>query len=125
MSADPLSIVEAFFAARDAFDFERARAFLADQGFSFRSPIAEFDCADHFIQYNAHASGIIQSVQIRKVFVDGPDVCHFLTYRIQISEKLSVDAVQWTHVERGRILRIEALFDASVYREFFTGPVIV
>jgi hypothetical protein len=124
LSADPLSVVEAFFAASDAFDFERARTLLADQGFSFRSPIAMFDCADHFIQYGAHMSGIIQSVQVRKVFVDGPDVCHFLTYRIQISEKLSVDAVQWTHVEDGHILRIETLFDASVYRELFPGPVV-
>ena len=122
LSADPLSVVEAFFAASDAFDFERARELLADLGFSFRSPIAVFDCADHFIQYGAHTSGIIQSVQVRKVFVDGPDVCHFLTYRIQISEKLSVDAVHWAHVEQGRILRIEALFDASVYRELFPGP---
>ena len=123
LSADPLAVVEAFFAARDAFDFERARALLADQGFSFRSPIAAFDCADQFIQYGAHASAIVQSVQVRKVFVDGPDVCHFLTYRIQISEKLSINAVQWSHVEQGRILRIETLFDASVYRELFPGPV--
>lgn len=121
MSADPLSVVEAFFAARDAFDFERARALLADGGFSFRSPIAAFDSADQFIQYSAHASGIVQSIEVRKVFVDGPDVCHFLTYRIQISEKLSVAGVQWTHVEHGRIQRIESLFDASVYRDLFPG----
>ncbi|WP_295449209.1 nuclear transport factor 2 family protein [uncultured Thiodictyon sp.] len=119
MLADPLSVVEAFFAARDAFDFERARALLADQGFSFRSPIAMFESADQFIQYGAHSSGIVQSVAVRKVFVDGLDVCHFLTYRIQISEKLSVDAVHWAHVENGRILRIEAIFDASPYRELF------
>ena len=122
MSADPLCVVEAFLAARDAFDFERARMLLADQGFSFRSPIAAFDSADQFIQYGANASAIVQSVQVRKVFVDGPDVCHFLTYRIQISEKVSVDAVQWAHVEDGRIRRIEVLFDASVYRDLFPEP---
>ncbi|WP_295385531.1 nuclear transport factor 2 family protein [uncultured Thiodictyon sp.] len=124
VSAAPLSVVEAFFAALDAFDFERARVLLADQGFSFRSPIAVFDSADQFIQYGAHSSGIVQSKQVRKVFVDGPDVCHFLTYRIQISEKLSVDAAQWSHVENGRILRIQTLFDASIYRELFPGPTL-
>lgn len=119
MAADPLAVVEDFFAARSAFDFERARSCLADQGFTFRSPIANFDCADHLIQYTAHTSGIIQSVETRKVFVDGPDVCHILSYRIQISEKLVVDVAHWAHVEDGRIQRIEALFDASVYRELF------
>ena len=119
MAADPLSVVEAFFAAREAFDFERARTLLADLGFSFQSPIAAFDSPDHFIQYSAHASGIVQSVAIRRVFVDGPDVCHFLTYHIQISEKFTVDAVQWARVEDGRIRRIEVLFDASAYRELF------
>jgi hypothetical protein len=119
VAADPLSVVEAFLAARDRFDFEQARALLADQGFSFRSPVMCFDSADHLIQYTAHSSGIIQSMQVRKVFVDGPDVCHFLTYRIQISEKLSVDVAHWAHVEGDRIQRIEAIFDASLYRELF------
>ena len=122
MAADPLSVVEAFFAAREAFDFERARALLADTGFSFKSPIAAFDSPDHLIQYSAHTSGIVQSVVVRKVFTDGPDVCHFLTYQVQISEKLAVDAVQWTRVEDGRIRRIEVLFDASIYRDLFPDP---
>ena len=119
MAADPLAVVEAFFAAQERFDFERARELLADHGFSFRSPIMCFDSADHLIQYTAHSSGIIQSVETRKVFVDGADVCHFLTYRIQISEKLAVDVAHWAHVEDGRIQRIEAIFDASLYRELF------
>lgn len=122
LSADPLSVVEAFFAALRAYDFVRMRALLADQGFSFRSPIATFDSADLFIQYLAHASGIIRSVEFRKVFVDGPDVCHLLTYRIQISEKQSVNVAQWSRVENGRIQRIETVFDASVYRELFPAP---
>ena len=119
MAADPLAIVEAFLVAQDRFDFERARGLLADRGFSFRSPVMCFDSADHLIQYTAHSSGIVQSVEVRKVFVDGPDVCHFLTYRIQISEKLAVDVAQWAHVEDGRIQRLEAVFDASLYRDLF------
>lgn len=122
LSAAPLSVLEAFFAALRAYDFERMRVLLADQGFSFRSPIAAFDSADLFVQYSAHASGIIRSVEVRKVFVDGPDVCHFLTFRIQISEKQSINVVQWSHVENGRVQRIETVFDASVYRELFPSP---
>ena len=119
MSADPLAVVEAYFAAQDAYDFERARALLADQGFSFSSPVMRFDSPDHLIQYSAHSSGIIRSVEVRKVFVDGPDVCHLLTYRIQISEKVAVDVAHWAHVENGRIQRIETIFDASIYWDLF------
>ncbi|HYN76286.1 MAG TPA: hypothetical protein VES73_00645 [Lamprocystis sp. (in: g-proteobacteria)] len=119
MTTDPLAVVEAFLAAQERFDFERARELLADQGFSFRSPVLCFDSADHLIQYSAHSSGIIQSVETRKVFVDGPDVCHLLTYRIQISEKLAVDVAHWAYVGDGRIQRIEAIFDASLYRDLF------
>jgi hypothetical protein len=119
LAADPLSVVEGFLAARDAFDYEQARTFLADTGFSFQSPIARFDSADALIQYSALASGIVQSVERRRVFVDGPDVCHFLTYRIQISEKQSVEVAQWARVKDGRIVRIEAIFDATAYRVLF------
>ncbi|SDW95053.1 hypothetical protein [Thiocapsa roseopersicina] len=119
MTSDPLSIVDAYFAAQSARDFEAMRGFLADQGFCYRSPIAMFDRADEFIQYAAVSSGIILDREIRKVFVDGDDICHFMTYRIQISEKLAVEAAQWSHVHEDRIQRIEAIFDASAYRELF------
>lgn len=119
MDPDPLCVVEGYLAARDAYDYERARTFLADSGFCFQSPIACFDSADSFIQYSALAGGIVQSVERRRAFADGRDVCHFLTYRIQISEKQSVEVAQWAQVRDGRIVRIEAIFDATAYRMLF------
>lgn len=119
MTTDPLAIVDAYLAARDAFDYERARTYLADTGFGFYSPIARFDGADAFIDYSMRTSGIVQQVVRRKVFVDGGDVCHFLTYRIQLSEKQSVEVAHWAQVAADRIWRIETLFDASAYRSLF------
>jgi hypothetical protein len=119
VSADPLTVVESYLDARDRYDYDRARTFLADSGFEFHSPISRFESADDFIQYSALAGGIVLSAQRRKVFADGPDVCHILTYRIQISEKLSVAVAQWARVEDGRIRRIEAIFDATAYRQLF------
>lgn len=119
MAADPLCVVEGYLSARDAYDHERARTFLADRGFSFKSPIAQIDSADAFIQYTALAGGIVLSIQRRKVFVDGADVCHLLTYRVQLSEKLSVEVAHWAQVRDGRIARIEVIFDASIYRTLF------
>lgn len=117
-----MSVVDAFIAACSAFDFERARTLLADSGFGSSSPIFSFDSADSFIEHLTMTSGIVHSVSIRKVFVDGEDVCHFLAYRLQLSDKLSVPVVQWARVEDGRIRHIELLFDASEYRNLFPRP---
>jgi ketosteroid isomerase-like protein len=116
---DPLSVVTDYLAALEAFDYDRARACLADDGFEFTSPIHHFQSADAFIEYITGVGGIVHSTQTRKVFVDGEDLCHILTYRIQISEKQDVTAALWTRVRGGRIARIEAIFDASIYRELF------
>jgi hypothetical protein len=119
LSQDPRALTDAFVAACAAFDFEQARSLLADSGFEYSSPIHHFDDADAFIEHLTLTGGIVHSMTVRKVFVDGPDVCHFLTYRLQISDKLSVDVVQWAQVHGERIQRIEAVFDASEYHNLF------
>lgn len=122
MTSDSRSIVERFLAAESARDYGLARTFLADQGFSYASPISVFRSADDYLQYLSLASGIVQERFVRKVFVDAEDVCHFITYRIQISEKQSVEVVHWAQVRDERIARIEMLFDASNYRQLFEAP---
>lgn len=116
---DPLSVVTDYLSALSVFDYERARTCLDDQDFEYTSPINQFDSADDFIRHITLVSGIIHTVHTRKVFVDGADQCHILTYRIQISEKQDVTAALWTQVRGGRITRIEAIFDASLYRDLF------
>jgi hypothetical protein len=119
VTPEPLSIVETYLKAQSARDYETMRTLLAAEGFSYRSPIAFFDRAEDFLQYASLSSGIIIDHRVRKVFVDGGDVCHLLTYRIQISEKLAVEVAHWAQVREGRIQGIEVIFDASVYRELF------
>ncbi len=118
-TADPRSVVDAYLDALCERDHDRARTFLANTGFAYASPIARFESADELIQYLSLTGGIVQGIEVRKVFVDGADVCHFLTYRIQISEKQAVEVAQWARVQNGRIARIDALFDASTYRLLF------
>lgn len=119
MESDPLSVVTDYLAALNAFDYDRARACLADQGFEYTSPSHHFHSADAFIGHITVVGGIVHSSKTRKVFVDGQDVCHILTYRIQISEKQDVATVLWSRVQGGRIVRIEAIFDASLYHGLF------
>ncbi|HSQ07299.1 MAG TPA: hypothetical protein VLM84_06355, partial [Chromatiaceae bacterium] len=63
--------------------------------------------------------GILQGIERLKTFVDGPDVCSFLVLRIQISDKQRVKLVTWSHVEQGRIRRMEVLFDTRIYQTLF------
>lgn len=100
-------------------DYERARSFLADEGFRYESPISSFSFADDFMQHLSLLGGVLQGMERTKVFVDGQDVCHFLIYVMQLSDKESVKVAHWARVVDGRIQRIEILFDTHWYRQMF------
>jgi hypothetical protein len=116
---DPRSLVDAYLDALAAHDYDRARAYLADEGFHYESPIASFSDADDFIRHMSFTGGITLDIARRKVFTDGADVCHLLLYGFQISEKETAKVAQWAHVEKGRIRWIEILYDASGYHQLF------
>jgi hypothetical protein len=120
----PKDTVDAYLDAMARHDYEGARGYLADAGFSYESPIARFDSADAFMEYSALNMGILQGIERIKTFVDGPDVCSFLVMHIQISDKEQVRAVNWARVEGGRIRRMEVLFDTRIYQTLFMsdGP---
>lgn len=115
----PQEIVAAYLDAIASHDYEGARRYLADSGFSYESPIARFDSADAFMEYSAMTMGILQGVERVKTFADGPDVCNFLILHIQVSDKEQVKLVTWSRVEQGRIRRMETLFDARIYQTLF------
>jgi hypothetical protein len=115
----PQETVDAYLDAIARHDVDAARGYLADTGFRYESPLAEFDSADAFMEYNALNMGILQGVERIKTFVDGPDVCTFLVLTIQISEKERVKAVNWCRVEGGRIVRMDVMFDTRIYHALF------
>jgi hypothetical protein len=113
------AVVEAYFDALVGHDYERAAALLATDGFRYESPIAKFSRIDDFVQYMSGLGGILHGIERRRVFVDGDDVCHWLVFETQLSERVSTRAVQWTRVIGGRIAFIEVLFDPYRYRLLF------
>jgi len=119
---EPRAVVDAYLAALTARDYDRARALLADSGFQFRSPMASFDDVDAFIEYTLYSSGAVTRVEERKVFVDGGDVCHFLTLTTHLGDKRQTPVAQWAQVADGRIQSIELLFDAHDYKQMFESP---
>lgn len=110
-------LVDEYLDAIESHDYEHARALLADRGFSYESPLSSFSSADDFMQHMSLLGGIIHRIERRKVFVDGGDLCHFLVFVTQLSDKESTKVVQWARVADGRIRRIETLFDAHWYRQ--------
>lgn len=119
---NPIAVVDAYLDAIGDHDYERARGYLADTGFRFESPISTFTDADEFIQYLSLTGGIIQRVEPMRVFTDGDDVCHFLRFVVQISDKESVKVAQWARVIDGRIQQLDLVFDAHLYRALFDEP---
>lgn len=69
-------IVERYMSAYYSGDVEGAGAFLA-KDLHWTGPGAHFESADAFIRGSAHGAKALRGYEIKKVFVDGDDVCVF------------------------------------------------
>lgn len=118
----PQEVVHAYLDALAARDFERARTYLADDGFSFRGPIASFDNADDFILDSSRVAPILEGIERRKTFVNGNEVCDILNFITRLSARITTPVVQWARVEHGKITSIEVFFDAQAYAKLFQDP---
>ena len=122
MSLDePEKVVDAYLKALEARDYELARTFLSDEKFHYRGPTGQFDDPDRFMEIVWPVGQILRRIERRKTFLDGPNVCNFMTFHVHIDKPRSVSVVQWAVVEKGRIVAIETVFDASEYVRMF-GP---
>lgn len=115
----PQTIVSAYLDAVEARDFERARGYLSDKYFEYRSPILNSDNPDEFINNISPIGPILERIERRHTFVDGHHVCSILRFITSWSSPTPTDAVQWCQVKDGKIRRIETFFDARAYREMF------
>jgi len=115
-SRPPAEVVDAYFDAMAARDFDRLRTCLADSGFSHRSPIAAIRDADTYAAYISRVGPVLEGLDRRRTFVDGDEVCAILDYRMRLSEVMVIPVVVWFRVAEGRIYSIETFFDATEYR---------
>ena len=117
----PESIVTAFIDAIEARDFECARGYLSGAQFAYRSPVSKVDNADDFISIISRIGPILVKIERRKTFVDGGDVCSILNYRTTMEALKEVPVVQLATVVAGKIISLEAFFDASEYNKMIAG----
>ena len=114
-------IVTAYLDALEGRDFERLRRYLADTGFSYRSPVSVTDDADTFIIIISRIGPILESIERVRTFVDGNDVCSILKFRTTMESLKEVPVVQLTTVADGKIVSMEVFFDASEYNRMFAA----
>lgn len=119
MPKTPREIVDAYLAALARADFEEARRWLANSGFSYTGPLGAFDDPDAFIEDIARVGLILEGIEHRRSFVEGSEVCSILNFLTRMDRLQSTPVVHWVRVENGCIASIESFFDASEYTRLF------
>ena len=91
---------------------------MSNENYSFVGPIERFNNAEDLIKALEKLRPMITGVEIRKTFVDGPDV----TCIYNLNMKTPIPEVRCTelcHVDNGKNTSTELFFDATPFREMF------
>ncbi len=111
MAGNANQVVISYLAALSDQDFKAARSYL-DDNMSFQAPIASYNSADEYFKGNEQLRSTygIEKVayEIKKVFVDGGDVCVFFDFHVGSANLFSSG---WFQVNDGKISSIRVVFD--------------
>lgn len=109
MAPNAREVVTPYIQALDTRDYATARKYLQDSVF-IKGPGGEaFRSPDEFLRMMEQQRG---RYEIRKVFVDGDDVC--LIYNF-VTDKVTVLFCSWYQVKAGKIVSIETIFDPRAF----------
>jgi len=104
-------IIIAYLTVLSGQDFKTARSYLNDN-MTFQAPIASYDNADAYFKGNEvlrSKYGIERvTYEIKKVFVDGNDICTFFDFNVGPA---TMFACGWFQVKDGKISSIRVVFD--------------
>jgi hypothetical protein len=99
-------------------DYKTARSHMSDSDFSFKGPFATYDKPEPLLKDLEMLHHIVKGVDMKKVFVDGDDVC--LLYDLNTSTPpVSSFTCEWYHVAEGKIKSIRVVFDARPFAAMF------
>src|SRR5438876_12020318 len=118
-NASASEIVESYRAALGKGDFASARNLMQDN-MVFEGPLDTFHKADDYLEANKRLSSIIQRIALKKVFVDGKDVC--VLYEMVTNTPAGTAFIaEWYQVKDGKIAYMRAIFDARPFAAMFGG----
>jgi ketosteroid isomerase-like protein len=110
-------VVQSYQAALGAGDFAAARKLMRDD-MTFRGPFDTFHTADGYLEAVKRLASIIQRIDLKKVFVDGDDVC--VLYDMVTSTPAGTAFIaEWYQVADGQIAALQAVFDARPFAPMF------
>jgi hypothetical protein len=109
MASNAREVVMSYISAMDERDYAAVRPYLGDSVF-IKGPGGEaFRSPDEFLKMMQQQRG---RYDIRKVFVDGDDVC--LLYNF-VTDQATVFFCSWYQVKGGKIASIETIFDPRAF----------
>jgi hypothetical protein len=98
-------------------DWKAARNFLKDD-MKFKGPIAEYDKPEPLIEDLKRLHDIVKSVDMKKVFVDGDDVC--LLYDLVTDTPAGTAFIcEWYHLNGSKVASLTVVFDARPFAPMF------
>jgi limonene-1,2-epoxide hydrolase len=115
----PVEVVSAYLDAFEDRDFERARQYLSDSTFHYRSPVTQVNNADAFTSIISRIGPILERIERRKIFTKGDEVCVIMHIITSMEGMKDMPLVQLAKVADGKITDMEVFFDASEYNKLF------
>ncbi len=115
--ASPADVVEGYKAAMGKGDVAAARKYLRDD-LSFQGPFDTFHAPEPYLEAVKKLSSIVKRVEVKKMFVDGNDVC--LLYDMVTSTPVGTAFIaEWLQVKGDKIASIRVLFDPRPWAPLF------
>ena len=109
-TTDPKLVASRCLAAWSSGDFDAARALLDDH-VQFTGPLGHTEGVDDYIEGVRGLAKAIKTIEQRRVFGEGDDVC--IVYDLVTRARaVPVPTAGWYRVRHGRVVAITAFFDA-------------
>lgn len=115
MADDSATVAAKYFESGKARDFDAFRSLLADDA-TFDGPMGHAGNADECVEGIKGMSKMVTGIDVKKIFTNGSDVVTWFELHTEGTEPLPT--ANWTHVEDGKITRIQVTFDP---RPLFAG----
>jgi hypothetical protein len=99
-------------------DFGAARKLLHDN-LSFQGPIEKFNSPEPYLESLQKLHHIIQSIDVKRIFADGNDVC-VLDDMVTNTPAGTAFIAEWYQVKGDKIAEIRIVFDARPFAAMFS-----